>query len=168
MDEISRHTEDKEMFRPAMANRSLQSCTVIPVLIYDDVADAIEWLCRTFGFTERLRAGKHHAQLTIGDGAIMLSDSRSGQEFDSPDDAEFLSPRSKEVKHEILVNVKDVNKHYKNAHSRGARILRKPKDCMFGERQYTVEDLGGHRWTFSQTIADVDPKEWGAIKARTE
>ena len=22
-------------------------------------------------------------------------------------------------------------------------------------------DIGGHRWTFSQTIADVDPADWG-------
>lgn len=168
MDEISRPTEYNEMFTPAMANRSVQSCTVIPVLIYDDVGEAIKWLCQTFGFTERLRAGKHHAQLSIGNGAIMLSDSRTGQESASLDDDEFLSPQSKEVKHEMLVNVNDVNKHFENVSRLGARILREPKDCIFGERQYTVEDLGGHRWTFSQTIADVDPKEWGAIKARTE
>jgi hypothetical protein len=24
-----------------------------------------------------------------------------------------------------------------------------------------TEDLGGHRWTFSQTIADADPASWG-------
>jgi hypothetical protein len=28
--------------------------------------------------------------------------------------------------------------------------------------QYSAEDLGGHRWTFSQSIADVDPGSWGA------
>jgi uncharacterized glyoxalase superfamily protein PhnB len=36
-----------------------------------------------------------------------------------------------------------------------------PPDCPYAERQYTVEDPGGHRWTFSQTIADVAPEEWG-------
>jgi len=34
-------------------------------------------------------------------------------------------------------------------------------DYPYGERQYTVEDPGGHRWTFSQTIADVAPEKWG-------
>jgi len=43
----------------------------------------------------------------------------------------------------------------------GARILRPPADYPYGERQYTAEDLAGHRWTFSQTIADVAPEEWG-------
>jgi uncharacterized glyoxalase superfamily protein PhnB len=31
----------------------------------------------------------------------------------------------------------------------------------FGERQYTVDDPGGHRWTFTQSVADVAPEEWG-------
>lgn len=27
-------------------------------------------------------------------------------------------------------------------------------------------DPGGHRWTFSQTIADVAPEDWGASSRR--
>ena len=45
----------------------------------------------------------------------------------------------------------------------GAQILRPPADHPFGERQYTAVDIGGHRWTFSQTIADVDPASWGGL-----
>jgi uncharacterized glyoxalase superfamily protein PhnB len=45
----------------------------------------------------------------------------------------------------------------------GARIINPPTDYPFGEQQYTVEDIGGHRWTFSQTIADVDPKTWSGL-----
>ena len=36
-----------------------------------------------------------------------------------------------------------------------------PTDQMYGERQYNAEDLAGHRWTFTQTLADVDPADWG-------
>jgi uncharacterized glyoxalase superfamily protein PhnB len=36
--------------------RSAPTATIVPVLIYDDVGRAIEWLCRASGFTERLRA----------------------------------------------------------------------------------------------------------------
>ncbi|HEX9942349.1 MAG TPA: hypothetical protein VGG03_10055 [Thermoanaerobaculia bacterium] len=43
--------------------------------------------------------------------------------------------------------------------------MKAPTDMLFGERQYTAEDLGGHRWTFSQSIADVAPEEWGAALA---
>jgi len=48
----------------------------------------------------------------------------------------------------------------------GARILHPPTNYPYGERQYEVEDVGGHRWTFSQTIADVAPEEWGGTSSR--
>jgi uncharacterized glyoxalase superfamily protein PhnB len=45
-----------------LANRSMPRSTVIPVLAYKDVVEAVEWLCETFGFTERWRAGNHRAE----------------------------------------------------------------------------------------------------------
>lgn len=36
-----------------------------------------------------------------------------------------------------------------------------PTSFEYGERQCSVEDLAGHRWTFSQTLDDVDPADWG-------
>jgi uncharacterized glyoxalase superfamily protein PhnB len=51
--------------------------------------------------------------------------------------------------------------HHDAAVRAGAVILRPPTDYPYGERQYTAEDLGGHRWTFSESIADVDPASWG-------
>jgi uncharacterized glyoxalase superfamily protein PhnB len=49
-------------------------CTVIPELVYEDVGEAIDWLCDRFGFTERWRAGNHRAQLAVGDGAIVVAE----------------------------------------------------------------------------------------------
>jgi uncharacterized glyoxalase superfamily protein PhnB len=49
------------------------------------------------------------------------------------------------------------------ARARGARILMEPTDFPYGERQYTADDPAGHQWTFSQTLADVAPEEWGGI-----
>lgn len=45
------------------------------------------------------------------------------------------------------------------------RILRPPTDYPYGERQYTAADPAGHVWTFSQTLADVDPASWGGTLA---
>jgi len=59
------------------------------------------------------------------------------------------------------VRVEDADRHHEQAKRYGARILQPPTDFPYGERQYTAEDLGGHRWTFSQSIADVDPASWG-------
>jgi uncharacterized glyoxalase superfamily protein PhnB len=144
-----------------VVNRSSPGATVVPILVYEDVGKAIDWLCGTFGFRERLRAAGPggsvtHAQLAIAEGAVILG--RQG--------AEFRPPRPNEVSQYLHVHVEDVDKHFENARECGARIVKLPTDMPFGERQYTVEDLGGHRWTFSQSIADVAPEEWGATPAR--
>ena len=60
------------------------------------------------------------------------------------------------------MRVEDVDAHCARARQFGARIVGEPKTAEFGERQYTAEDLAGYRWTFSQTVADVDPNDWGA------
>jgi uncharacterized glyoxalase superfamily protein PhnB len=71
-------------------NRSAPTATIVPILVYEDVGKALEFLTRAFGFQERLRAewggAISHAQM----------------------------------------------------------------------------DLGGHWWTFSQNVRDVDPADWGA------
>ena len=56
-----------------MNNRSIPPSTVIPELAYADVREAAAWLCQAFGFVERLRIGDHRAQLTFGDGAIVVT-----------------------------------------------------------------------------------------------
>jgi uncharacterized glyoxalase superfamily protein PhnB len=124
----------------------MPASTVIPVLGYPDVGAAIDWLCSTFGFSLRLRIANHRAQLNVGDGAIVI--------------AEQAGPAGKDS-HSVMVRVENVDSHYAHAVQHGARVLDSPADYPFGERQYTVEDLAGYRWTFSQSIADVDPKDWG-------
>ena len=60
-----------------------------------------------------------------------------------------------------MVRVADVDAHHRRSLAHGASIRMPPTDFPYGERQYSVEDPGGHRWTFSQSIADVDPRTWG-------
>jgi uncharacterized glyoxalase superfamily protein PhnB len=120
---------------------------IIPELPYEDVNTAAAWLCQAFGFTERLRIGNHRCQLSFGQSSVVVIE------------------RKEPGISSILMHVDDVDGHYERAKQFGARIINPPTDYPFGERQCTVEDLGGHRWTFSQTIADVDPKSWGGILA---
>lgn len=77
----------------------------------------------------------------------------------------WSTPRGAAVTHAIMVRVPDVDAHFSHARERNAWILHDPTDYPYGERQYEVEDLGGHRWTFSQTIADVAPEQWGGTSA---
>jgi hypothetical protein len=39
-----------------------------------------------------------------------------------------------------------------------------PRDFEYGERQYHAVDLAGHRWTFSETRADVAPEDRGGLR----
>ena len=153
-----------------VVNRSAAPGPLAPVLVYADVGQAIDWLCDTFGFTERFRYGPpghpSGAQLAVGAGAVFLTEPRAGQSPDWDDEAVFRPPRPDEVTHSVSVSVEDVDAHYARVLRRGARILHEPQTHPFGERQYTVEDLGHHRWTFTQSVADVAPEEWGGQPAQ--
>jgi len=142
-----------------LANRSIPQCRVIPQLVYTDVQEAAAWLCAAFGFTMRLGIGDHRAQLNVGDGAIVVMEPQEG---DSPD-AVRQRLRAGRILHSVMVRVEDANRHHDQAREHGARILRPPVDYPYGERQYSAEDFAGHVWTFSQSIADVDPRQWGGV-----
>jgi uncharacterized glyoxalase superfamily protein PhnB len=135
------------------ANRSIPSATVIPVLIYPDVREAVAWLETAFGFAERVRIGEdHRSQLSVGDdGAVIVGDVRN----------ERKPQRPGEVTHSVVVRIEDAEAHCERARSNGARIVMEPTDFEYGERQYTAEDPAGHQWTFSQTLDDVAPESWG-------
>ena len=145
-----------------IANRSAPKATVVPILVYEDVAKALEFLTRAFGFTERLRAewggSISHAQMDIGEGSIMMG--KQG--------GPFRAPQGDTVSQYAHVHVDDVAAHFARAEAAGATILKAPEDMPFGVRQYTAKDIGGHWWTFSQNIRDVDPAEWGAKVRRSD
>jgi uncharacterized glyoxalase superfamily protein PhnB len=136
------------------SNRSIPSSAVVPVLVYPDVREAVDWLAGAFGFAERVWIGENHrAQLSCGDGALIVADVRG----------ERRPPREGEVTHSVLVRVEDAAAHCSRARERGALIREEPTDHVYGERQYEAEDPWGHRWTFSQTLADIAPEEWGGV-----
>jgi uncharacterized glyoxalase superfamily protein PhnB len=149
-----------------MNNRSMPSSAVIPVLAYPDVREAVEWLCRCFGFTERLRIGTHRAQLSIGDGAVVVTEQRPNSGAWSLDPGTSAALPAGGFSHSIMVRVPDVDRHYAHAKLAGVWVVSAPTDHPYGERQYTAEDVAGHRWTFTQTTADVDPASWGGLLVR--
>ena len=148
--------------RQLPVNRSMPVCSIIPVLGYPDIPKAIEWLHTAFGFTERWRAGHHRAQMAFGDGAIAITKQGSHEPDADHATAAFVPA------HSLMVRVADVISHYEQAKQQGARILQPPTDYPYGERQYTVEDIGGHIWTFSQSIADLAPEDWGGMTAKQQ
>jgi uncharacterized glyoxalase superfamily protein PhnB len=133
-----------------LSNRSIPRAEVIPVLAYPDVNQAAAWLCDAFGFSVRLRIGSHRVQLNVGDGAVIIREMRL-------DEANAVLG----VGHSVTVRVEDVDAHCKLARDNGALIAQDPVIHPYGERQYNAEDFAGHSWTFSQSVADVHPAEWG-------
>jgi uncharacterized glyoxalase superfamily protein PhnB len=134
-------------------NRSLPSATVIPVLIYPDVREAVAWLTAAFGFRERIKIGDdHRSQMSIGDGgAVIIGDVRKDR----------VPPQPGAVTHQLKVRVEDVDAHFARAREHGATILSEATDQPYGEREYDVADPWDHRWQFSETVEDVDPASWG-------
>lgn len=125
-------------------NRSMPPSTIIPEIPYADVREAVNWLCRVFGFKERLQIGSHRAQLVFGDGSMVVTHGDKTHPTFS-----------------VMVRVEDVDSHFEQTQASGAKVISPPTDYPYGERQYVTEDIDGHHWTFSQTIADVDPSTWG-------
>ena len=136
-----------------IANRSAPPATVTPVLTYPDVAAAVEWLTSVFGFVEHVRIGDHRAQLGVGDAAMIVADAGYGR----------VAPEGEGVTHSVVVRVADVDAHHAHSRDLGADIVSEPADQVFGERQYSVADLAGHRWTFTQAVADPAPEDWGGV-----
>jgi uncharacterized glyoxalase superfamily protein PhnB len=67
----------------------------------------------------------------------------------------------------LTVFVPDVDAHFARAKQQGAVIWEELHETIYGERQYGVKDLDGHRWLFSQHVRDVSPEEWGATVAHS-
>ena len=129
-----------------LTNRSMPPGAVIPELPYEDVAAAAQWLCNAFGFSERLRIGGHRIQMLVGAGSIVVVEA----------DSNAVQGGAR-----VMVPVEDVDAHYAAARAAGARVSGEPTTYPFGERQYSAVDIGGHRWTFTQSVADSDPASWG-------
>jgi uncharacterized glyoxalase superfamily protein PhnB len=136
--------------------------TITPYLLYEEVAEALEFLARAFGFEEQLRftseAGYvNHAEMRLGDAAIYLGD--PGNHYRSP-------KRLGQETVGIYVLVDDVDAHCERARAAGAEIKEEPADQDYGDRRYTATDPEGHVWFFAQPVRDVEPEQWGATASR--
>ena len=128
---------------------------ITPYLLYQDVAKALDFLTRAFGFRERMRmpmpdGSIGHAEMELADGVIMLG---------CPG-ASYRNPKSLGgVTTNIYVYVDDVDKHFERAKGAGARILQEPADQFYGDRNAQLEDPSGHLWHLSTHKEDVSPEQ---------
>jgi uncharacterized glyoxalase superfamily protein PhnB len=128
--------------------------TITPALRYADAPAAIDFLCNAFGFERHAvyadpddPAIIHHAQLSYGNGLIMLSSER--------DDAAKALYRWKTAGEAggitacICVVIDDVDAHHARALAAGADIVTPPHDNPgYPGRSYNARDPEGNDWDF--------------------
>jgi PhnB protein len=137
---------------------------VAPYLSIEGAAEAIGFYCDVLGATERGRMpgpdGKiGHAELSLGDSLIMLSDSMPEMGGPSPK-ALGGSPVT------MMVYVEDADAVFKKAVSAGAKEISPVQDQFYGDRSGQFEDPWGHRWNVATHVEDVPPEEMEQRAAR--
>jgi PhnB protein len=131
--------------------------TATPYLIVDGAAKALEFYRKAFGATERMRfaapGGKiGHAEITIGNSAIMLADEHPEMGYRGPQ-AIGGTPVS------IHLYVENVDEVFPRALAAGATALRPVADQFYGDRSGTLRDPFGHVWNVATHKEDLSPEE---------
>ena len=127
-----------------------------PYLLYRDVAGALKFLSKAFGFKKLGDEMKgddgvvNHAAMMFGDGMVMMG--CPGKKYKNP-------KKLGHVTQSIYVMVDDVDAHYKKAKKAGAKILEKPSDMFYGHRRYGAKDPEGHEWYFATNISEGSEKK---------
>lgn len=122
-----------------------QSPSICPTLVYADAKAAIKQLTEAFGFTEHAvyedeSGAVMHAELSFGNGMVMLGSKGTGSEFDKL--MEGGGPTG------VFVHVDDVDAHHGRAVEQGADIVMPPTDRDYGARDYMARDIEGNVWSF--------------------
>jgi uncharacterized glyoxalase superfamily protein PhnB len=123
---------------------------------YRNAPEAIEWLCRVFGFEKHaVYPGPDntivHSELTLGSGMIMVA-SAEDNEYNrrfmrQPDEIGGAETRN------VNLIVNDADAVYARAKAAGAEILFDIEEKHYGGRGFTCRDLEGHIWN----VGTYDP-----------
>jgi uncharacterized glyoxalase superfamily protein PhnB len=132
--------------------------TVIPAIRYRDAPAAIEWLCTALGFEKNAVYANPdgtivHAQLTFGNGMVMLSSVSEGKPYDrlmrQPDQVGGV-----ETQAPCLI-VSDCAAAYAQAKAAGAEMVMDFETKDYGGSAFACRDPEGHLWN----VGSYDPWE---------
>jgi uncharacterized glyoxalase superfamily protein PhnB len=124
-------------------------------MAYRNAPEAIEWLCRVFGFEKHaVYPGPDntimHAELTLGDGMIMLgsvTDTAYSRFRKQPDEIGGAETAS------ISLIVGDADAIYARVKAEGAEMVFDIETKPYGGRGFTCRDLEGRIWN----VGTYDP-----------
>ena len=122
---------------------------VIPILPYEDIRGAHDFLVGAFGFesggiVESPDGEVVHGEVRLGDRRIWLHAATGG----------LTTPRSAGTRTAgLVVHVPRVDDHFLHAKAEGATITSEPQDQDYGQREYGAQDPEGHDWWFATPFA---------------
>lgn len=123
--------------------------SLTPYLYYEDVAGALAFLAKAFGFRRhgpvmRRPDGKlNHAAMKFGGDFIMMG-CPAGK---------YRNPRRLGQATQCLyIPVPNADRQFARARKAGAKILEEPKDTPYGHRRFGAEDPEGHQWYFCHAL----------------
>lgn len=130
---------------------------ITPYLVIKGAAAAIDFYKQAFGATEIARIAQPdgrigHAELKLGDSHLMLAD-----EFPEMDTVGPKTLGNTPVG--LMLYVDDVDTVFAKALALGATVNKPLADQFYGDRNGTVIDPFGHKWTIATHKEDVSPEE---------
>lgn len=135
-----------------------QTQGVIPHLVIEGAADAIEFYKKALGATEVMRMpaedGKRlmHAELLVNGSRVFLMDDfpEHRQECSG---GKILGPKAAGASTFVLhLEVPSCDEAVKRAADAGATIMMQPWDAFWGDRYGQVLDPFGHGWSFAHRL----------------
>jgi len=129
-------------------------------VFYEKPHEAIDWLCRAFGFEVQLKVEGEggeivHSELKYDDAMVMVA----GLQGNEPWQASYRSPQSigGGNTQTLAFHIEDVDAHHAQAVAAGAKIVREPRTSDYGDdywadRSYGALDPEGHLWWFMQRV----------------
>jgi uncharacterized glyoxalase superfamily protein PhnB len=120
---------------------------LIPVLTYQDIPAAHDFLVNAFGFSgggvSSDEAGRPvHGEVSMDGATVWLHRVTAEHRLESPLTHDVANAG-------LFVYVADVDAHFDRARAAGARIDSPPVDRPYGQREYGARDPEGHRWWFA-------------------
>jgi PhnB protein len=133
---------------------------VIPHLVVDDAAAAIDFYVAAFGAEEVGRVpgpdGRLiHAAVKINGFTVMLND-----DFPEMCGGKSMTPKSLGgTPVTIHLTVTDVDNKFQRAVDAGATVLMAVEDQFWGDRYGVLTDPFGHQWSLGQPVREVSMEE---------
>lgn len=138
---------------------------IIPYLMVDGAAAAIDFYTEAFGAEESFRlempgGGIGHAEIVVHGASVYLADAPDDMDGDAANPGKLGGTTV--FLHQYVA---DVDAAVATARAAGATVVREPEDQFYGDRAALVADPFGHLWSFHTHLRDVSPEEMNAAMA---